>query len=618
MPDRIDELAKRFGIAEGYISEKGDWVTTPVETKAKVLEAMGVPVGAARGSESIPELPPAEDIAGLAESAYWPPFLVDRRSWGLTTQAYALRSARNWGMGDFEDLARLAEFAAKLGADFIGVSPLHALFFADPSRISPYSPSSRNFLNPLLIAPDQVPGYDDLPQRPTLEAELETLRGTELIDYAGVHRVKLPVLEELFAQFLKAGDAEAKDVFEHYCHEQGKALEIHALYEALSEHIVAQGGNVAWSTWAKEFQDPGNIEVRDFARAAKTRIAFHAWLQWIAHTQIADAQARARAAGMRIGLYLDLAVGISPDGSRCWQNGPAIARHARIGCPPDPFSAMGQDWGLVPFSPVGLAEERLEPFRSVLRDNMKHGGALRIDHAMGLQRLYWIPEGNTAVEGAYLAYPFRELLEGVAEESWISQTIVIGEDLGTVPPGFTDTMVRAGLLSYQVFYFTERDGVWMPPHAYRREAMVCASTHDLPTLRGWWISNDINWRVKTGRATETEAVIQRHDRMLDRKRLLDALMGAQALKPDPAYAASNTMPDDVLVAAHRFLAATPCRLFAVQLDDALGVSEQANLPGTVDEHPNWRRKTPIAIEALGDQPLLRAVIGAVSAERPRK
>jgi 4-alpha-glucanotransferase len=254
----------------------------------------------------------------------------------------------------------------------------------------------------------------------------------------------------------------------------------------------------------------------------------------------------------------------------------------------------------------------------VLRANMQHAGALRIDHAMGLQRLYWIPEGNTAMDGAYVAYPYRELLESVAEESWISQTIIIGEDLGTVPPGFTDTMVRAGLLSYQVFYFSERDGVWMAPHAYRREAMVCASTHDLPTLKGWWVSNDINWRVKCGRATETEAVVQRHARLLDRKRLLDALMGAQALKPDSAYIDAETMPDDVLVAVHRFLAATPCRLFAVQLDDALGLREQANLPGTVDEHPNWRRKMPITIEALGEQDLFRAVTGAVAADRPRR
>lgn len=222
------------------------------------------------------------------------------------------------------------------------------------------------------------------------------------------------------------------------------------------------------------------------------------------------------------------------------------------------------------------------------------------------------------MDGAYVAYPFRELLEGIAHESWLSQTVIIGEDLGTVPPGFTDTMVRAGLLSYQVFYFSEEGEVWRPPHAYRREATVCASTHDLPTLRGWWICNDIDWRVKSGRSTEAEATIQRRNREQDRKRLLDALMGAQALPPDPAYGEADEMPDDVVVAVHRFLAATPCRLLAVQIDDALGAVEQANLPGTVDEHPNWRRKICVPIEELNQQPLLRAIADAVAADRPRR
>ncbi|MGH6735873.1 MAG: 4-alpha-glucanotransferase [Methyloceanibacter sp.] len=616
MPDRIDELAERFGIARGYISEAGDWVTTPPETKAKVLEAMGVPVGEAQ-AEHLPPPPPSDDVASLAASAFWPPFLVDQRSWGLSVQLYALRSARNWGIGDFEDLARLAEFAAGLGAEFIGVSPLHALFFADPSRISPYSPSTRDYLNPLLIAPDIVPGYADLPERASLEAELGALRDSALIHYPGVHRVKLRAFEALFAHFVKNAEPSAKEAFETYCREQGSALECHALYEALSERFMAEGRSVAWTSWPEEFRHPDNLAVRDFARAAKHRIVFHAWLQWIADAQLAEAQQRASAAGMRIGLYLDLAVGISPDGSRSWLDGPAIAHHARIGCPPDPFSASGQDWGLVPFSPVGLTEERFEPFRAVLRANMQHAGALRIDHAMGLQRLYWIPEDNTAKDGAYVAYPFRELLEGVAEESWISRTIVIGEDLGTVPPGFSDIIVRTGLLSYQVLYFSERNGAWMSPHVYRREALVCASTHDLPTLKGWWLGKDIDWRVKTGRATETEAAKQRHDRLHDRELLLNALVKAQAIEPDAAQAGDKEMSDEVLVAVHRFLALTPCRLLSVQLDDALGVVEQANLPGTIDEHPNWRRKTAVTIEALGDHPLFRAVVRAVAAERPR-
>lgn len=618
MPDRLEDLARRFGIAEGYISEKGEWVATRPETKARVLQAMGVPVDGAGDPDHMPEPPPSDDVAALGASAFWPLFLVDQRSWGLSVQAYALRSARNWGIGDFEDIAQLAEITASLGADFIAVSPLHALFFADPLRTSPYSPSSRDFLNPLLIAPDRVPGYANLPGRGAFEAQLEALRQTELIDHAGVHRVKRAALEALFQRFLETARAAQKEAFEQYCREQGEALENHALYEALAEHFMAEGGSAAWITWPEEYRTPDSLAVRDFARAAKSRIVFHTWLQWIADSQLADAHARAREAGMRIGLYLDLAVGISPDGSRSWMNGPAIANHARIGCPPDPFSALGQDWGLVPFSPVGLAEERFEPFRAVLRANMRHAGALRIDHAMGLERLYWIPEGNPATDGAYVTYPFRDLLEGVVEESWISRAIVIGEDLGTVPPGFSDTMVRAGLLSYQVFYFTERDNVWMPPHAYRREALVCASTHDLPTLKGWWAGRDIDWRLKAGRATDFEASVQRQERMRDRQLLLDALVAAQALEPGTASGEDPEMPDAVLVAVHRFLALTPCRLFSVQLDDALGTHEQANLPGTTDEHPNWRRKAAVAIEGLGDHALFRAVTGAVAAERPRR
>jgi len=618
MPGRLDELAERFGIADGYISDKGDWVTTPTKTKAKVLQAMGVPIDGEGDPDHMPEPPEFEDVASLSASGFWPPFLVDHRAWGLSVQAYALRSARNWGIGDFEDIARMAEFAAELGADFIGLSPLHALFFADASRISPYSPSTRDFLNPLLIAPDRVAGFADLPERSELEAELPALRQTEFIDYPAAHSVKRRALEALFGHFVKSANASEKEAFEQFCRTQGAALEAHALYEALSEHFVAEGGDAAWVTWPEEYKHPDNLAVRDFARAAKHRIAFHSWLQWTADTQLAEAQARAVAAGMRVGLYLDLAVGISPDGSKSWFNGPAIARHARIGCPPDPFSPTGQDWGLVPFSPVGLAEERFEPFRAVIRSNMQHAGALRIDHAMGLQRLYWIPEGNPATDGAYLAYPFRELLEGVVEESWISRTIVIGEDLGTVPPGFTDTMVRAGLLSYQVFYFTEEGGVWMQPHDYRREALVCASTHDLPTLKGWWIGNDIDWRLKAGRITEREAVMQRQERMRDRQLLIDALVEAQALAPNATQADSSEVLDDDLVAIHRFLAKTPCRLFSVQIDDALGAVEQANLPGTMDEHPNWRRKIAAPIETLGEEPLFRAVAGAVAAERPRR
>ena len=623
MADRFEQLAERYGIAEGYHSEEGDWIATPPATKAKVLAAMGVP--AATASEIVsslataPAASPADGPVDLAQSGFWPLFLVDHRVFGLALQLYGLRSARNWGIGDFEDLARLAEYIAGLGADFVGVNPLHALFPADPTRISPYAPSSRAFLNPLYIAPDRVPGFAELADRDALTAELADLRGTELVDYVPVHRVKFRALDALFAHFTKTAAPTAKATFARYCREQGEALANHALYEALAEHFVAEGGSVAWLTWPDAYHDPNSLAARDFARAARQRIAFFQWLQWIADMQLADAQRRAKAAGMRIGLYLDLAVGVAPDGATSWSEGRAVARAARIGCPPDPFSTEGQDWGLVPFSPLGLEAARYEPFRALLRANMCHAGALRLDHAMGLQRLYWIPEGESAREGAYVRYPFRALLEAVAEESCVFGTIVIGEDLGTVPAGFTDTMVRAGLLSYQVLYFGRSGQRFQPPEDYRREALVCASTHDLPTLKGWWTGTDIDWRVRTGRATKAEAEIRRQDRLAERTGLIEALAEA-GLLPAPAAAhalAAPALSDAALIAAHRFLARTPSRLFAVQLDDALGTVEQANLPGTVDEHPNWRRKMAVGIEELRDHALFRAVTEAVAAERPR-
>ncbi len=622
MTDRLNKLAERYGIEPGYVSETGDWVETPAQAKANLLAAMGVAAGTLAEIETnfrkAPKPIPTDDAIIPARSAYWPGWLVEHRTWGLSTQIYGLRSQRNWGIGDFEDLANLAETAASFGADFIGVSPLHALFLADPARVSPYSPSSRVFINALLIAPDRVPGFASLPGRDTLTDKLAALRATELVDYLEVRRVKLRALEALFAHFAKAGDAEAQKAFARYCRDEGKQLASHALFEALSEHFVAEGGHASWLTWPSDYQNPKNLAVRDFARGAKKRIEFHTWLQWLADTQLKEAQGRAKAAGMRIGLYLDLAVGISPDGSSSWLGGKALDRRVRIGCPPDAFNAHGQDWGLVPFSPSGLAQERFEPFRALLRAGMRHAGALRLDHAMGLTRLFLIPEGGSAKDGAYLRYPFRQLLETAAEMSWIFRSVLIGEDLGTVPPGFTDTLIRAGLLSYQVLYFTTQDGAFLPPDAYRREALVCAATHDLPTLKGWWTGNDIAWRVKAGQATDAEAETQADERRHDRQLLAESLAAVGLLSGDVAQATQMAeMSDEFLVAVHRFLARTPCRLFCVQIDDALGIHEQANLPGTVNEHPNWRRKMPIPIEELGAHPLFRAVTTAVAAERPR-
>ncbi len=629
MTDDFHRLAAAYGIEPGFLNELGAWIETPGEVKSKVLGTLGVPCSCdddIRAALQIaPEpLPGAEGIS-IERGAFWPPWMTDGTGWGLSCQLYGLTSDRNWGIGDLEDLARLTEIAGGLGADFLGINPVHALFTADPERISPYAPSSRLFLNPMMIAPDKVEGYAKV--RDTLaphEAELASIRATKLIDYPSVYRVKMAAFEALYARFTSARGDGAKSrrfIFRQFVQDGGEALLAFCLYETLSEHFVREGGYVAWQTWPEDCRDSTSAASRAFAREHRGRLAFHAWLQWIAETQLAETQARALAAGMRIGLYLDLAIGVAPAGALSGGQSPARARAARVGCPPDMFSAEGQNWGLVPLSPAVMRGGE-NAFARVLEANMRHAGALRLDHVMGIQRLYFIPETESAQFGAYVRYPMKEMLEIVSDASWKMRCIVVGENLGTVPIGFNDAMTGAGLLGYRILYFTRGEGRMAAPGEYPREAMVCASTHDLPTLKGWWTGSDIAWRLKVERITEEEADLFRKDRELDKQLLLVTLADEGLIDRHIADAARSgdmppEMPDWIVLAVHRMLARTPSRLFAVQLDDALGVTEQPNLPGTTDEHPNWRRKTPVKIEALGTHEGLRVLAAAISAERPR-
>jgi 4-alpha-glucanotransferase len=627
--EEFDRLAAAYGVEPGFLNELGEWVLTPGAVQGKVLGTLGVSCGCdddVRASLSgAPEpLPGAEGVT-IDQGAFWPEWMVEGRAFGFACQLYGLRSDRNWGMGDLEDLAQLAEIAGALGADFIGVNPLHALFTADASRISPYAPSSRLFLNPMIVAPDQVTGWRRIASSFAQDrTALKDARRAELVDYPSVYALKMRAFEALHAHFLGArsekADARRKG-FAAWRKAQGRRLELFTIYETLSEHFVSEGGYVAWPTWPEAYRDPASGAVAAFARDRADRIAFHAWLQWIAERQLAETQGRARAAGMRIGLYLDLAIGVAPDGAMTWAEGGSLAREARVGCPPDMFSAEGQNWGLVPLSPAVMRNGD-DAFSRVLEANMRHAGALRLDHVMGIQRLYFIPETESAKNGAYVRYPMKELLERVSEASWRMRCVVIGENLGTVPIGFNEAMIGAGLLGYRILYFTRAEGRMALSSEYPREAMVCASTHDLPTLKGWWIGSDIAWRLKVERITADEAEIFRNDRALDKAYLLTTLADEGLIERDVADRAHEgdmpgEMPDAILAATHAMLARAPSRLFAVQLDDALGVTEQANLPGTVDEHPNWRRKCPVRIEDLAAHDGLRNLAHAIASERPR-
>jgi 4-alpha-glucanotransferase len=363
--------------------------------------------------------------------------------------------------------------------------------------------------------------------------------------------------------------------------------------------------------------------VRQFGQENADRIAFHMWLQWLAETQLRRVQERALAAGMRIGLYLDLAVGVAPDGADTWCEPEAVLGQVRLGAPPDMVHEGGQDWGLAPLSPTALVQRGYEPFKDVLDALTRGAGAVRIDHVMGLKRLYLIPAEIEASNGAYLGYPLNGMLRALAEISQARRTIIIGEDLGTVPEGFRDVMHEAEIQGYRVFYFErEGDGRFRAPAAYSNRALACISTHDLPTLKGWWAASDIDENERLGITSSEGAAEARSTRANDRRLLLAALNEA-GLLPQPmeavlheAHPCPTDLPETVAIATHALLAKAASRMFAVQIEDMAGKLEQANLPGTVDEHPNWRRKLPMSLDEIAATELFRAITSAVASERP--
>lgn len=604
MRDDLDRLAQIYGIAPEYDNERGERVVISDDVKRALLSAMGVDVRtAAAVKRALADTPPVADDSKIAaaRACFVPEWLKESRCWGISCQLYGLHSERSQGIGDFEDLARLAEFAATLGADFVGTNPLHALFGAEPERASPYSPSSRRFLNPVYIALD--PLSQGVAPR------------SELVEYTRVVAHKRKVLEVLFSK-RDVNDAGLAAFME----EQGAALQDFATFEALSEAMVAKGHGSGWHQWPEVYRDRTSDAVQAFAEANAELIAFHAWLQWLASAQLGEAQRRARAAGMRIGLYLDVAVGVASDGMETWADPELVVAGARIGAPPDLFNAKGQDWGLAPLSPAILRARGLAPFERDLEGSMRHAGAVRIDHAMSVQRLFWIPGDATAAGGGYVRYPFEEMLAKLADVSHAAEALVIGEDLGTVPKGFRERMAEAEVHSYRLMLFErDADGTYLPPDVYPAQALACLATHDLPAFAGWWIGRDIELRSTIGLITQEVETQSRAERKAERQALLQALVAQRLLSKAEAdeAAGAETVPEAVVVAAHVFVARTPSRLMLAQLEDLVGATYQTNLPGTDREHANWRRILGPSLEDLAAHPLLSRVAAAIAQERPR-
>ncbi len=556
------------------------------------------------------------------------------RVWGLAAQLYSLRSPRNWGIGDFADLKELAIGSAARGARAIGLNPLHALFPAEPRHVSPYSPSSRRFLNPLYLDIEAIPDFGEcaaareLVHTPAFVLRLQQVRDSNLVDHVAVASAKNQVLALLWRSFAEkhltdTGASSARgQAYRKFERDGGAALADFALFEAL--HAAFGHTDFSWRHWPEGYRDPASPEVGQFKDAHRDQVGYFIYLQWEADRQLGDVDYIARAAGLSVGLYRDIAVGTDPSGAEGWSDQRILLRGATIGAPPDILNLKGQNWGLNAADPRQMQASAYASFIAAIRANMRHAGAIRLDHVMALKHLYVIPEGNPSGAGSYIRYPMEDLLRVVALESHRARCAVVGEDLGTVPEGFRERLEAANILSYRLLVFERRvDGTFLPPSAYPPLATASSGTHDLPTLKGFWLGNDLDWRERLDMYPDPSiGQIERTQRVRERRLLLDALI-AQGVLP-PTLAAELLPEDEVPVfhfelveAVHRYLGESPARLMLIQLEDAVGSEDMINLPGTTDEHPNWRRKLSLSVAEILDNQLFRRLTEAAREARSR-
>ena len=534
----------------------------------------------------------------------------DARAWGLAVQLYGLRRAGDGGIGDFTALDHFVRAAATKGADAVAISPVHAQFSADPGRFSPYAPSSRLFLNVLHADPALLgeAAFRDALARCALAEEFSRLETLALVDWPAVNAARLRVLRAVFDAF--PGDP----AFDGFRAAGGEALESHARFEAL--HAALYGADPKlwdWRDWPAEYRNPRSEKVAAFARDHAREVIFHAFLQWLAERGLAGAQRGAREAGARIGLIADLAVGTDAGGSHGWSRQREMLRGLTVGAPPDIFSPLGQSWGISAFSPRGLRQDGFGAFLEMLRAVMRHAGGLRIDHAMGLARLWMVPEGAAARDGAYLHFPVDDMLRLVALESHRHRAIVVGEDLGTLPEGFREKLAAAELMGLRVLYFEQENGRFTPPAQWTRDAAAMTTTHDLPTVVGWWRERDVDWRTELGLLGEgKDGVEQREERRRDRYNLWQAMRDSGAARGEPPSSDGASVVADA-AATQVGLAAS--RLALLPVEDALALEEAPNLPGTTDQHPNWRRRLPLPAAILLDDPACAARLTAFARTR---
>lgn len=538
------------------------------------------------------------------ESVYQPKLLANGgRMNGLTMHLYSLRSERNWGIGDFTDLLNLMKYAAEKKLDFVGINPLHALFTSKPAFASPYSPSSREWLNPIYLDVEKVGAFTYNEQlknwlaQPKIRQRIAALRITETVTYTAVWACKRDALHmalNAFEQDTCEAAENERAAFEVFVLEKGKALQGFGLFEALDQYY-SRPGQVGWQSWPSEFHQPDGEAVEKFARSHEREIRFYMWLQWLCAEQLREVNQAAVEYGVKLGIYGDLAVGVARGSADTWLNRQDYCMDLSVGAPPDPLGPTGQNWDLPPLNPLMLKHTGYEKFAHLLRENMRLYGVLRIDHVMALCRLWWVLNGKTADFGAYVHYDAEVMFAILALESRRNRCVIIGEDLGTVPDEARHLLNRYQVFSYKVMYFSKGWNGFQLPEEYPEQAITVISTHDVAPLAGYWTGKDLDTMFKLGTLPDAAAFQTALDeREHDKADLLDKLKETGCLGADVQMPAKA---DETLLAAlHKYGALSRSKLYAVQLENLLGVIDNLNVPGVTEGYPNWAQKMPVSLE----------------------
>lgn len=550
-----------------------------------------------------------------------------KKVWGTSVQLYCIKSDTNWGMGDFTDLKSLLVKTAEKGGDFIGLNPIHALNPAQPQQASPYSPSSRKWLNILYIDIHSVHEFtrcasiQEHVASPAFQQQLSLLRQTQWVDYAAVSALKITALRALFDVLNDEQKTDAAHLtkFKQFVRDKGEALTQQAAYDALQFKFLAENENAwGWPAWPESFQSFSSEDTQRWCAENPSEILFWCYCQWLAELQLAEADKLAKSLGMTLGIYRDLAVGVGKNSSEIWANRDLYCENISVGAPPDALGPQGQSWGLPPIAPDQLLQTGYQPFIDLLQANMSHCGALRIDHVMALLRLWWVPEGATADRGAYVYYNVYDMLNILALESVRHRCLVIGEDLGTVPEGMDVLLEEAGVYSYKVFFFEQAaDGGYISPAHYNKQAMATLSTHDMPTIRGYWHCDDLYLGEKLGLYPDP-AVLKTllNQRLHCKQQILDSLHGHDVLPQDyPRDADALAMDQTLNFALQQHLARGSAALLSLQLEDFLEMDDPVNVPGTSHEYKNWQRKLSHSIEDIFSDKHIQALLNALTDAR---